>query len=444
MTSRALRLAGLVLCTALLSGCETVDSIFGSPPEERLPGERISILNIQRGVSADPSLADLPVQISEPYVNARWTQSGGSPAHAMYHLALGQTPKRAWSADVGKGSASDRRILAQPLVVDGVVYSMDALSVVTAFDTERGRTLWRQDLEPEDERRGYFGGGLAFDAGRLFVTTGFAQVFALNASDGAIVWQQRAPGPMRAAPTAAGGRVYVITSANQALALSADDGRQLWSHTGIEEITALLGAASAAVSGSTVVIPFSSGEIVALVAENGRPLWSESLASVRRTDPLSDIGQIRGAPVIDRDMVFAVSHSGRMIAIDLRRGLRAWERDFGGVEMPWVGGDFVFVLTNDAEVVCLTRRDGRVRWVRPLERFEDPKDQEDPIAWTGPVLAGDRLILAGSHGKALSVSPYTGEVLGEIELSGPVTIPPVVANNTLYFITDGGSLVAMR
>ena len=49
-----------------------------------------------------------------------------------------------------------------------------------------------------------------------------------------------------------------------------------------------------------------------------------------------------------------------------------------------------------------------------------------------------------SHAQALSVPPYTGEVLGEIELSGPVTIPPVVANNTLYFITDGGSLVAMR
>ncbi len=443
MRAKVYRLAVLTLCGAVLSGCETLGDLFGSD-EEILPGERIAILTTDRGLNPDSSIADLAVQLSEPYVNGRWTQYGGSASHAMYHLALGQAPRRAWSEDVGAGEDDDRRILAQPLVVDGIVYGMDALSTVTAYDAERGRQLWRQDLEPEFEDDGYFGGGLAYQDGRLFVSTGFAEVLALNATDGQVLWRQRVPGPMRAAPTADGGRVFVVTTANQTIALSAEDGRQLWSHTGIEESTALLGAASPAVSGSTVVTPYTSGEIVGLLAENGRPLWSESLAAINRTDPLADIGQIRGAPVIDRDLVLAIGHSGRMVAIDLRRGQRAWERDIGGVEMPWVGGDFVFVLSNDAQLVCLTRRDGRIRWVRPLERFEDPEDQEDPIHWAGPVLAGDRLIVAGSHGKALSISPYTGEVTGAIELPDGVSIAPVVAGNTLYFVTNGGSLVAMR
>ena len=363
MGLRVSRLAAVLLCAAVLPGCETVDEVFGSAGEKRLPGERVSVLSVERGVRADSAAAEIPVRLSEPYVNRQWTQAGGSPAHAMYHLALGQAPRRAWSSDVGDGASSDRRILAQPLVVDGTIYSMDAVSVVTAYDAERGRTLWRQDLEPEDEDSGYFGGGLAFDRGRLFVSTGFAEVIALEAAGGEIVWRRRVPGPMRAAPTAAEGRVFVITSANQTIALDADDGRQLWSHSGIEETTTLIGGASPAVSGSTVVVPYSSGEIVGLLAENGRPLWSESLAAVRRTDPLADIAQIRGAPVIDRNLVFAISHSGRMIAIDLRRGLRAWERDIGGVEMPWVGGDFLFVLSNDAELICMTRREGRVRRV---------------------------------------------------------------------------------
>jgi outer membrane protein assembly factor BamB len=101
-------------------------------------------------------------------------------------------------------------------------------------------------------------------------------------------------------------------------------------------------------------------------------------------------------------------------------------------------------LTNDAQLVCLTRRDGRIRWVRPLPRFEDPEDQKDPIHWAGPVLASDRLIVAGSNRQALSVSPYTGEILGVIELPDSVLLAPVVAGNSLYFLTEGGSLVAMR
>lgn len=440
------RLAVLLGLALVLTACESLDpfDVFSKKADEPLPGKRIAILALDRGLQPDPSVADIRVALSEPYVNDTWAQYGGSPAHAMYHLSLGDSPRKVWTSDVGDGSDDERQILAQPLVVNGTVYTMDALSVITAFDAERGRVQWRVDLEPDDEDDGYFGGGIAFDGDRIYVTTGFAQVFALEAKTGEVVWAQRVPAPVRAAPAVAGGRVFVVTLENQTFALAADDGRRLWDHSGIQEVTSLVGGASPAVSGSTVVVPYSSGEIVGLLAETGRPLWSDSLASVARADPLGDLAQIRGAPVVDRGVVFAISHSGRMVAIDLRQGLRAWEAEIGGVEMPWVGGDFIFVVTNDAQVICLTRRDGRIRWVQPLPRFEDPEDQTDPIAWSGPVLAGDRLIVAGSHGEAVSLSPYTGEVLGVIDLPDGITVAPVVAGNTLYFLTGGGKLLAMR
>lgn len=438
---RLVAAVGLVLVVA---GCDTIGGLFGSPAEDKLPGERVSVLPADRGLSADAAVSDVPVRLPQPYANERWTHQGGSPAHAMYHLALTENPRRQWSSDVGAGSRSDRRLLSQPLVVDGRVYTMDALSVVKAFDSENGRTVWERDLEPEDEDDGYFGGGIAYDSGRIFVTTGFATVFALDAGSGEVVWSKKVTAPLRAAPTAAGGRVFVITIENETVALDAGTGKQLWTHNGIQELTTLVGAASPAVLGSIVVAPYSSGEIYGLLAENGRVLWSDSLSSIRRTDPLADIAQIRGAPVIDREMVFVVSHSGRMIAIDLRRGLRAWEREIGGVEMPWAGGDFVYVLTSESQLVCLTRKDGRVRWVQALPRYEDPEDQEDPIHWAGPVLAGDRLIVAGSNEEALAISPYTGEILGAIELPDAVSLGPVVAANGLFFLTDGGTLIAMR
>ncbi len=448
MTRRCIRVAVVVGAAALLAACSALenatDGLFGKPYEEILPGQRISILALDRGLRPDPSVAEVQVSLSEPYVNQTWTHAGGSAGHVMYHLSLGDAPRRVWSNDIGAGSDDDQRLLAQPLVVDGVVYTMDALATVSAYDAERGRLLWRSDLEPDYEDDGYFGGGIAYDAGRLYVTTGFARVFSLDAETGAVVWQQAVPAPMRAAPTASGGRVFVVTLDNQTFALAAEDGARLWSHSGIQEVTGLIGGASPAVSGSTVIVPYSSGEILGLLAENGRVLWSDSLTAVTRIDPLGDIAHIRGAPVIDRGMVFAISHSGRMVAVDLRRGVRAWEVDLGGVEMPWVGGEFLFVLTNDAQLVCLTRRDGRIRWVRPLARFEDPEDQEGRIQWAGPVLAGDRLIVAGSNGQGLSISPYSGEVLGAIELPGSVLLAPVVARNSLYFLTEGGTLVAMR
>ena len=60
------------------------------------------------------------------------------------------------------------------------------------------------------------------------------------------------------------------------------------------------------------------------------------------------------------------------------------------------------------------------------------------------MLVGDRLLLASSNGDALALSPYNGEVLGEIEIPDGSFIAPVVANKTIYILTDGADLLAFR
>ncbi len=440
-SKRLLALAGLIA----LGACDALPGYLGqSETDPPLPGVRVSVLAVDRGLSPDRSIADLEVRLPEPYTNDTWSQAGGSSTHTMYHLQLGEAPRRDWNADIGESSGDDRHILAQPIVVDGMVYTMDARSQISAFDAASGRRQWEVELELDEEDSGYFGGGLAYEDGRLFVTTGFAIVYALDAATGEVIWQQRVTGPMRAAPAVSGGRVFVTTLDNRAFALAADNGRRLWDHTGSQEIAGLLGAASPAVAGSVVVVPYSSGELHALLVDNGRELWSDVLTAVNRFDPVSNLAHIRGLPVIDRGLVLAVSHAGRMVAIDLRRGVRAWEVEAGGVEMPWSAGDFIYMLTNESQVICITRQSGRIRWVQPLPRFEDPEDLEDPIQWFGPVLAGDRLILAASTGDAVTISPYTGELLGYIDLPGTPAVAPVVANDTVYFVTKGADLVAVR
>src|SRR3546814_11325626 len=133
-----------------------------------------------------------------------------------------------------------------------------------------------------------------------------------------------------------------------------------------------------------------------------------------------------------------------MLAVDLRQGARAWEAEIGGVQMPWAAGDFIYLVTNDGQVVCLQRSDGRIRWVTPLQRFVDEEEQDEPIRWRGPVLAGDRLILAGSHGEVISVSPYDGKPLGLIELGDCAALAPVAAAHPLSPGTTRGALGPLR
>jgi len=426
----------------LLAGCG-VGSIFGGEESPPLPGERLPVLPSDVALEADPRLADVPVVVPPPAVNPEWPQTGGTPDHAPVHVALSESPERVWSVSIGDGTGRGAHILSSPVVADGRVYAMDSGARVTAVEAGNGRTVWSRDLAPDDSEGG-FGGGVAVSGNRVFATTGYGQVVALDTGNGEPVWTRSLPTPIRSAPAVADGRVFAVTVDSRIEALDAQTGQNVWSHSGIAEIAGVLGGATPAISRGAVIVPYKSGEIFALREDNGRVTWSDSLAALQRADVVSDLAAIRGHPVAYRGLVFATSHSGRSAAIDLRSGMRIWDRDFGGVEMPWAAGDFLFLLTRRNELLSLVAAQGRIRWVQELPRYEDPEDRSGPIVWSGPVLAGGRLILVNSLAEAVFFAPDTGERLGEISLPAATTVPPVVADGTMFVLSSDGTLSAWR
>jgi outer membrane protein assembly factor BamB len=429
----------MTLSISILGGCN-----YLKPKQAPLAGNRISVLQHERTLSADAEIAGQKILLPAPSPNLAWPQSGGYANHAMHHIQVNDNLKKIWSINIGAGTGAEERLSGEPVVANGIVYTIDTQTNINAFDVKTGKQKWYVELTPEDEDDGHINGGLAVNGDRLFITTGFAQVIALNAASGKEIWRKSLDAPMRAAPTVRGGRVFVVTLNNKTFALNALTGEELWTHSGLPESASILGAASPAVDRGIVVVPYSSGQLVALRAENGRLLWEESLAAARSTELILTLADIRGRPVIDRNRVIAMSHGGQMVSIDLRTGRRIWSRDIGGLESPWVAGDYIYAITNQSEVICISRDNGRAYWVQALPRFEDPENFQDLIVWTGPILASDRLIMAGSNGKAMSISPYTGKILGVLEMPDRVSIPPIIANGNVFFLSDDAQLVAYQ
>lgn len=463
---RVLPLAALLV----LGGCDALSMVgdltqgwFSGGKRSNIKGERISILADDESLKVDPELAKTRLLLPKPYKNTSWPEPGGYASNAMYHLEADGPLAVAWEQQAGKGSDSDSRLTAAPIVAENRVYVLDSEAHVFAFDARSGNPLWDKPLAPTGERNFWnsasfgaigknteidpskgFGGGVAFDNGVLFVTTGFGEVYALDPASGRQRWKTDLEVPIVNAPVANGGRVFVSSEDNHFYALAESDGRKLWDHQGITETAGILESTSAAVAGDYVIAPYTSGELYALGVADGRPAWSEMLTRSGQQTALSELDDIAGRPVVDRDLVFAISHSGVMAAININTGERAWSRDLGGIQTPWAAGDVVYVLTIDSRLVCLERKDGKVRWIHQLPRWEDIEDKEGPIVWTGPVLVSNRLIVVSSNGRAYSISPYTGELMGRTEIPDGAYIPPVVANGTLYLLTNGAQLIALR
>ena len=133
-----------------------------------------------------------------------------------------------------------------------------------------------------------------------------------------------------------------------------------------------------------------------------------------------------------------------MAAYELVSGQRIWELNLAGISTPAIAGDWIFVLTDEAKLLCIARTTGKVRWVQQFPRYKNEEKRKDPIYWSGPVLAGNRLWIANSRGEVLSASASDGSATPFVRLDEAVTLAPVVANRTLYILDDGGQISAFR
>lgn len=443
----ALRLLAGGAASAGLSACGSRPfGIFSSDKDKKkLPGTRISVLQLERELRPSLEAIDTQIVLPRPQDTESWPQAGGVSHHAMHHLVIGDNPKLLWRAGIGTSSGKRNRNLAEPIVTAGRVHTIDAEGQVSAFDADTGKRLWHVSAPPKGQDDGAFlGGGLAFENGRLFVTGGFAQVLALDPANGNVLWRAPVDAPIHSAPTTNGGRVFAVTLENQVVAVAASTGKRLWTYSGASTPTILLGGAAPAVDGGVVIAPFTSGDLAALRVDSGSPLWNDTVVAVRRTEAAASLPHITARPVIDRGRVYAIGHSGVLVAIDLRTGQRVWDVPIAGVHQPWIAGDFLFALSLDSELACIDVRSGRILWVTQLQRFADDKDKSGRIVWAGPALVSDRLIVVGSNSEALSVSPYSGDVLSKLSLAAAATLPPVFAKATMYLINDAGDLTAYR
>jgi outer membrane protein assembly factor BamB len=433
--------------TTTLGGCAVIDGVRGdSGKKGNTPtiGSRVDILGIERDTEVDPALAGFAVTLPPAALNEAWAQPGGNASKSPGHVELGQGLSRIWTAKV-TGANPRARLAASPVMSDGRIYVVDTTARVTAFDANTGAQIWSNALEIEkDGKPSRFGGGVSATGTNVFATNGVGDVASLAADTGAIAWKKRPAGPLRGAPTLSNGNVYVMTQDNQIYALRQSDGEAQWNEAGPVSASGIFGVGAPAAAQGTIIAGYSSGELAAYRYENGHSLWSDTLSRTAMSTSVSTLTDIDADPVIDRGRVFALGKGGRMASYELVSGQRIWEINIAGISTPVTSGEWVFVMTDEARLLCVARSTGKIRWISKLQRYKNEKKKKKPISWYGPVLAGGRLVIANSHGAVWSVAPDEGTATEILDVGNDVSLAPIVANNILYVLDDSGRISAFR
>jgi len=433
---------------ALLAACEREVVLEGERFPIRAPLDDSVAVAGQPAPTAPGEVANLSLPIRLPAQSSGdWTHRAGNARHLMPHASLGSAPVLAWSAVIGAADSRKNRIAAAPVAAGGRVFTIDAGVLVTATGTG-GQTLWSADLTAAfDADGGVSGGGLAVAGDRLFATTGYGEVVALEAATGKVLWRQRVDAPLTGAPATDGEAVYVSGRDGSAWAVAAHDGKVIWQVVGSPGVAGYLGTAAPSIADRSVIFPTSAGDLMAVLRiGGGTKIWQASLAGKRLGRAYAFTYDVTGDAVINGTVLYAGSGAGRTVALSVASGEVVWSAGEGALGPVAVAGGSIFLVNDEAELVRLDAQTGEVIWTVAMPYFEADKVKKRKaiFAHYGPIMAGGRIIVVSSDGLLRAFDPTDGSLTHTAEIPGGAAAQPAVAGGVLYVVGGDGQLHAFR
>ena len=437
----AVGLCGLML--VMLAGCAEREVILQG---KREPID--SVLSQSTDTQEDVAVADTDrsIQLPAQVANANAAQGFGTPEFRTVHPRLNTSLTQVFAVNIGAGDKRKFRIVADPVVADGRVFTLDAETTVTAVSTA-GEVLWQTDILPDGAKAGdATGGGIAVDGDVVYVASGFGAVTALDTASGRTLWVQKLEGTGSGRPTVYGDYVYVLAGDDTGWAINKSDGRVQWQVTGSQSQTNILGAPAPIVVDGLTVFSFGSGEMQAVFRQGGLRRWDSSVLGERKGRALSKFDDVTGRPIAVGDVIYAGNQSGRTVALSAGSGKRIWTAEEGAIDTVLPVAGSVFLVSDRNELLRLDASDGTRIWGTKLPNFTARKPQRQSEVYThhGPILAGGRILVASSDGLLRSFDPVSGGLISTVEIAGGASTAPVVAGQTLYVVTRKGQLVAYR
>lgn len=428
--------------------CALTGALAACNREFILEGERFPLRAPFSEDAADaPVSRAAPISLPATSLNAEWTHRLGAASTRLAHPALDGSLQQMWSVSIGQGDGRRHRITAEPVSSGGLIYTLDSRARVSAVNTS-GEVVWTRDLTPANTRNpdAASGGGLAIADGRLYVTSAFATMHALNPRSGEVIWDKRFDAALSAAPTVAGSHVYVVASDSTGWALDAATGQIDWQLSGAPSPSSMVGGAAPAVAGDMVLFPTPAGELIAARRDTGQIRWRRAVAGTRIGVAYASVTDVTGDPVVQGDTIYVGNQSGRVMALDRSTGRPIWTADEAAYGPVWPAGGSVFLMSDRNRLVRLDAGTGEFIWDAELPLFTQTRERRraEIFPHYGPVLAGGRLIVGSGDGALRSFDPTSGEAVGEVELRSGAAISPIVVNGTLYVVSRDGQLTAFR
>lgn len=261
---------------------------------------------------------------------------------------------------------------------------------------------------------------------KVYIGSSDGNFYALNASNGNLIWKYAAKNFSYSDPIVVGETVYAGSIDGNMYAFDAIDGKVKWKF-----FTTTVGIESSpAVSDGIIYFGSNNGFFYALNATTGELKWKMETSK-----------NVSSSPVVANNIVYFGSSNGLMYAVDAKIGNLIWSYQTGGMinqSSPALSNGVVFIGSRDGHLYALNANNGSLKWKYSANGIS--MEQSSPVVANGMVYVGgwydvNDFNIAGS---LLALDEVTGKLKWEGLKGVGVGGNPSVLNGLLYVSADDG------
>lgn len=363
--------------------------IEGFKPPASWPDRPKQIWKVQAGIGhASPIVAAGRVYLfsrtgDQESISARDLMTGKELWRQAYDAPYTMNPA---ATAHGKGPKST------PVHDRGRIFTFGISGVLSAWQAQDGRLLWRKDFKKEFKSTiPDFGVAMSpIVAGDLLILhaggIGEGAVMALDPASGTTKWAWKGDGPAYSSPIVAefgGTRQIVTLSQRSVVGLSLADGGLLWQLPFTTEYDQ--NSVTPVVVGDAIVYSGIAKPTTAIRVSRNAGKWQTSEVWQN-----ADVPMYMSSPVASGGYLYGLTHRnrGQFYCLDVKTGKTMWTtkgREGENAAM-LTAGDLVFAMTTEGELVVMRANPNQFDAVK---RYT----VADSAVWAHPVLIGNGLVV---------------------------------------------------
>ena len=401
--------------------------------DETLELTRFEVLayNVELTESDSLNKSDIKLGIAKEY--NYWSKSFQNPQNNLSHISTTASFNEKVKILSGSGSLIN---LVHPIYFEDNLCHVLSKGFLECKNIKNDSIVFIIDIKNDDIKKyEVVRGGITYFDETIIFTDAYGQIKSINSTDGSIKWEKKISFPIISAPLIYRDYIYFISADNRIFSISLNTGEAEWSFQTIIESKRNIFSSSPVAIENIIIAPFSNGEIIAFKYDDGTPLWSENTAKIS-IDSNFDIKDITANPVISGSNIYTLSSNGRFSSNNVINGNRNWSVDISGSQTPTINGNQIFLIDNEARLLCLNKNNGEIYWIKELEKYKKGNNSKNLNLWNGPYLINNLLYLISYFGDISIFSPYTGELISDDKLGiSNIYLPLIILNNQI-FLTD--------